>query len=125
MTTTYLDKILDAHRAAAALDQRASSDLLAACRELAPTRDFFAALKAPGLSVIAEVKRRSPSKGDLAADLDPAAVAAEYQAGGASCLSVLTDVDHFGGSPDDLRTCLLYTSPSPRDQRGARMPSSA
>ena len=103
MTTTYLDKILDAHRAAAALDARSSEELLAACHELDATRDFFAALKAPGLSVIAEVKRRSPSKGDLAADLDPAAVAAEYQSGGASCLSVLTDVDHFGGSPDDLR----------------------
>ena len=103
MTTTYLDKILDAHRAAAALDDRASDELRAACLELEATRDFFAALKAPGLSVIAEVKRRSPSKGDLAADLDPAEVASEYQAGGASCLSVLTDVDHFGGSPDDLR----------------------
>lgn len=103
MTTTYLDKILDAHRAAAALDTRSGDDLLAACQELDATRDFFAALKAPGLSVIAEVKRRSPSKGDLAADLDPAAVAGEYQSGGASCLSVLTDVDHFGGSPDDLR----------------------
>ncbi len=103
MTTTYLDKILDAHRAAAALDTRDPAELRQACQELAPARDFFAALKAPGLSVIAEVKRRSPSKGDLAADLDPAAVAAEYQAGGASCLSVLTDVDHFGGSPDDLR----------------------
>jgi indole-3-glycerol phosphate synthase len=103
MTTTYLDKILAAHRAAAALDDRASDELRAACLELEATRDFFAALKAPGLSVIAEVKRRSPSKGDLAADLDPAEVASEYQAGGASCLSVLTDVDHFGGSPDDLR----------------------
>ncbi|MCL4114781.1 UNVERIFIED_CONTAM: hypothetical protein GTU68_053817 [Idotea baltica] len=71
--------------------------------DLPPARDFAAALRAPGLSVIAEVKRRSPSKGDLAADLDPAEVALAYAEGGAACLSVLTDVDHFGGSPADLQ----------------------
>jgi indole-3-glycerol phosphate synthase len=52
--------------------------------------------------VVAEVKRRSPSKGDLAADLDPAALAGAYRAGGASCLSVLTDVEFFGARPGDL-----------------------
>jgi indole-3-glycerol phosphate synthase len=52
--------------------------------------------------VIAEVKRRSPSKGDLLPDLDPADLAVRYQAGGASCLSVLTDERWFGGSPADL-----------------------
>ncbi len=56
-----------------------------------------------GLAVISEVKRRSPSKGDLKADLDPAELAGSYAAGGATCLSVLTDVDHFGGSPQDLQ----------------------
>jgi indole-3-glycerol phosphate synthase len=54
------------------------------------------------MAVISEVKRRSPSKGDLAADLDPAEIAQRYESGGASCLSVLTDGPHFGGSPDDL-----------------------
>lgn len=103
MTVTYLDKILDFHRARAATDTRATEDLIAACNELEPTRDFGAALRADGLSVIAEVKRRSPSKGDLSADLDPAAVALEYQAGGAACLSVLTDENHFGGSAADLQ----------------------
>lgn len=102
MTTTYLDKILADHRATAAVDDRDLHELAAQCAALPPTRDFAAALAAPGLSVIAEVKRRSPSKGDLAADLDPAAVAAEYDAGGAACLSVLTDLDYFGGSPQDL-----------------------
>jgi indole-3-glycerol phosphate synthase len=69
-------------------------------------RDFVGALVAGradrGMAVISEVKRRSPSKGDLDPDLDPAAVAKEYEAGGASCLSVLTDEAFFGGSPVDL-----------------------
>jgi len=58
---------------------------------------------ADGIGVISEVKRRSPSKGDLAPDLDPASTAIRYAEGGASCLSVLTDADWFGGSFDDLR----------------------
>jgi len=103
MTATYLDKILADHRAAATADTRSVSDLAEACAGLPAPRDFAAALRAPGLSVIAEVKRRSPSKGDLAASLDPAEVAQAYQAGGAACLSVLTDVDYFGGSPADLQ----------------------
>ena len=101
---TYLDRILAAHRAAAAVDPRALAPLLDAARSLPPARGFRAALTAaPGLAVIAEVKRRSPSKGDLAPGLDPALLAAAYADGGASCLSVLTDVEFFGGSPDDLR----------------------
>ena len=66
-------------------------------------RDFGAALAVPGLAVIAEVKRRSPSKGDLAIDLDPAVLAKEYAAGGAAAVSVLTDEPHFAGSAADLR----------------------
>jgi len=103
---TYLDRILEAHRAAAAADPRSLDDLVASARALTATRGFAAALErdaTEGLAVIAEVKRRSPSKGDLAADLDPATVAAEYVAGGATCLSVLTDADWFAGSPEDLR----------------------
>src|ERR1019366_337249 len=55
-----------------------------------------------GMAVISEIKRRSPSKGDLDPTMDPESVAKEYEAGGAACLSVLTDAEFFGGSPDDL-----------------------
>jgi len=61
-------------------------------------------LRRPGVSVIAEVKRRSPSKGALADIPDPAALAAAYESGGAAVVSVLTEKRRFGGSLDDLRT---------------------
>lgn len=54
------------------------------------------------MAVIAEVKRRSPSKGDLFPDLDPASLAITYESGGAAALSVLTDREFFGGSAEDL-----------------------
>lgn len=54
------------------------------------------------MAVISEIKRRSPSKGDLAIGLDPVRLAQQYEAGGAACLSVLTDEDFFGGSAADL-----------------------
>lgn len=100
---TYLDRIVEAHRARAASDRRDVAELEERCAALPPARGFTAAVRrGDTLGVIAEVKRRSPSKGDLRADLDPAALAADYAAGGASCLSVLTDGPHFGGSPADL-----------------------
>src|SRR5918995_4195707 len=104
MATTYLDRILRDHRVRAADDHRDLDSLIDEARALPPTRGFRSALlEARGLGVIAEIKRRSPSKGDLNVDLDPVALAAAYEAGGASCLSVLTDVDHFGGSVADLQ----------------------
>ena len=100
---SILDEIVAAHRRAAAEDERDLDRLLeAAAAAPCSRRDLRAALAAPGLSVIAEIKRRSPSKGDLAPDLDPALVAKSYAEGGAAALSVLTDRDWFGGSPDDL-----------------------
>lgn len=102
--TTYLDGILEAHRSAANDDDRSLDQLIEQAAALEPARGFTAALKsASPLGVIAEVKRRSPSKGDLFPDLDPAVVSSAYETGGASCCSVLTDEQYFGGSVADLK----------------------
>lgn len=103
---TYLDGILAVHRERAAADTRDIDAMIGACDALDPARGFRARLasdSSSGLAVISEIKRRSPSKGDLNASLDPSEMARMYATGGASCLSVLTDVEHFGGSADDLR----------------------
>ncbi len=68
-----------------------------------PRRQFASALRQPGLQVIAEIKRRSPSAGDLNMGMDPVEQATAYQAGGAAAISVLTEPEYFGGSLDDLR----------------------
>ena len=78
------------------------ADLRAALADVDPPRDPMPHFRAAGSSVIAEVKRRSPSKGDLADITDPAALAREYAAGGAAAISVLTEQRRFGGSLDDL-----------------------
>ncbi len=100
---TYLDDIVAAHRASAQEDVRPLDPLVEAALRTAPPRAFASALvNQPGLSVIAEIKRRSPSKGDLAPGLVPEVLAKAYADGGAACLSVLTDRDFFGALPDDL-----------------------
>jgi len=103
---TYLDRILARHREMAASDARDVDQLVERCLTMAPTRGFRNRLltdAASGVSVISEIKRRSPSKGDLAEGLDPELMAVAYESGGASCLSVLTDEEFFGGSILDLQ----------------------
>jgi len=103
---TYLTGILAAHRARAAADDRPLGDLVTRAQAAPPTRPLAPRLAVTGggeLAVMAEVKRRSPSKGVLDGDLDPALVARDYEAGGAACVSVLTDEEFFGGSASDLR----------------------
>lgn len=109
---TVLDEIiagvredLGARRATTSLEA-----IKAAAAEAAPARDAFAALggrdqqgtRDHTLRVISEVKRKSPSKGALAEIAEPAVLAAEYEAGGASVISVLTEARRFGGSLADL-----------------------
>jgi indole-3-glycerol phosphate synthase len=82
-------------------------ELEALARNAAPPRGFAAALHraatAGGSAVIAEIKKASPSKGVIREPFDPVAIAASYQAGGATCLSVLTDRDFFAGHDNDLK----------------------
>ncbi len=101
---TYLDSILAFHRERARNDARDVSTLVDQAQRVDVVRGFRRALtETSHLAVISEIKRRSPSKGDLNAALDPALIAQQYEAGGASCLSVLTDEPHFGGSVADLQ----------------------
>lgn len=102
---SVLDDIVDGVRIDLAERESAVSmaDLRASLADVDPARDPMPHFRAPGSSVIAEVKRRSPSKGDLADIPDPAALAVEYAAGGAAAISVLTEQRRFGGSLDDLR----------------------
>ncbi|MFL6053265.1 MAG: indole-3-glycerol phosphate synthase TrpC [Actinoallomurus sp.] len=101
---SVLDEIVDGVRADLAERQEAVTlDALKEMASHAPSpRNGLAALRGQGVAVIAEVKRCSPSKGALAAIADPAALAADYEAGGAAVISVLTERRRFGGSVDDL-----------------------
>jgi len=101
---SVLDEILDGVRADLAdRQQRVPLEQLKDMSRRAPSPlDALTALKGEGVSVIAEVKRASPSRGAMAPIDDPAALAADYEAGGACVISVLTEQRRFGGSLDDL-----------------------
>jgi indole-3-glycerol phosphate synthase len=102
---SVLDEILAG--VAADLEERMArtslDDLKAQADRQNPALDPMPAFRADGVSVIAEVKRASPSRGDLAPIKDPAGLAADYAAGGAAAISVLTEERRFGGTLDDLR----------------------
>jgi len=103
----YLDEILAQHREVASRDSRSLSGLIEATRTISNSRGFAKRLiedSKNALAIIAEIKRRSPSRGLLSNDLDPKVVAEQYKNAGASCISVLTDSDFFGGSVDDLKS---------------------
>lgn len=101
---TVLDEIVAGVREdlAERMAVRPLGDLEAAVAAMPPALPVLPALRGEGLSVIAEVKRASPSKGHLATIPDPASLAAEYAAGGASAISVLTERRRFNGSLADL-----------------------
>ena len=107
--SSVLDAIVDGVRQDLTRRQSAVSwarirDLVDVAQASLPVRDPMPGFRAPGASVIAEVKRRSPSKGDLAPIADPAGLALAYARGGAAAISVLTEERRFGGSLEDLRT---------------------
>jgi indole-3-glycerol phosphate synthase len=110
---SYLDEILAHHRGLSCPSAAELAEAEASLASAPPLRDFAARLTASlehpgrgaggGLSIIAEFKRRSPSKGPIALEADPARVARDYERAGAACLSVLTDEAFFAGSSADLR----------------------
>jgi indole-3-glycerol phosphate synthase len=105
LQSTVLDQILVARRRR--LDEARArtplGELQRAAEVRADRRDFTEALRGPGLRVIAELKRASPSRGVLRTDFQPAEIARGYEAAGAAALSVLTEEDFFSGSLEDLR----------------------
>jgi len=106
----YLDKILAQHREVAEADNRDLDALIETSLSAPAPRGFASRLRQDStnnLAVIAEIKRRSPSRGSLNSELDPTLIAQSYEEGGASCLSVLTDADFFGGSVSDLQQARL------------------
>jgi indole-3-glycerol phosphate synthase len=101
---TVLDDIVEGVRidVATRMESVSIEDLKERAASVPPARDLESVLRGDDVCVIAEVKRSSPSRGPLAEIADPAALAMEYEAGGAHCISVLTEERRFGGSLADL-----------------------
>lgn len=109
--STYLDRIVPAVRRR--LDERKRSLPLSALKEAlqpGPRRSFSDAVGAAGISLIAEVKRASPSKGPIRPDLDVSTLVRSYERAGARAISVLTEQDYFRGGLDDLRAAVAATA---------------
>ncbi len=102
---TILDEIMAFHRENLPKIKRdvPLANVRALAQTAVPPLDFYAALKAPGVSLIAECKKASPSKGLMVPNYDPAKLATTYVKAGARAISVLTDGRHFQGSLSDLR----------------------
>jgi len=104
MSGDLLSAVVAGARRAAELREQSGGAVLRAADERRPRGDAFrATLRAPGVRIIAECKRRSPSRGVLRRDYDPVAIARSYAAGGAAALSVLTEPTFFDGALDHLR----------------------
>ncbi len=112
MPADILCRIVEAKRVALAAAKAAQpqAELARRCADLPPTRGFAAALAAPGIRVIAESKKASPSKGLIAPDYDPAANVRRYERLGAAACSVLTEERFFLGSLADLRAARAATA---------------
>ncbi len=114
MAGNFLASILEHKRREVEQAQRTLPEATLRERAQAPreARPFLERLASPGphgLNIVAEIKRASPSKGIIRADLDPAAYAQAYERGGAAALSVLTDERYFHGGADDLRAARAAT----------------
>ena len=115
MVKDILSKIVeDKKREIAAAKQHIPESILRE-KAFAPRmrRPFFKKLEQPGpfgINIIAEIKRASPSKGDIRANLNPAFYADEYEKGGAAAISVLTDQPYFKGDPEDLKIAREITT---------------
>jgi indole-3-glycerol phosphate synthase len=108
--SSFLERILSSRRRAVESYRARIEELEEAARNAPANRGFEGALRADGMSLIAEIKRRSPSKGDLNAGLDPAGLARVYERAGARAISVLTEPEFFAGSDADLATAREATS---------------
>jgi len=100
--STILERIVAVKRSEVADARSKRSEAELRRTESPPARPFLAALRRPGIQVIAEVKKASPSAGVIRQQADVAAIARTYERGGAACISVLTDAQHFQGSLSDL-----------------------
>ena len=105
IANTILGKIVDRKQEefATRLKQRSYKDLEELAQAASPVRGFVQSLQSKRPGVIAEIKKASPSKGIIRENFNPAEIAQQYQTAGATCLSVLTDVDFFQGADENIQ----------------------